>query len=218
MAEQMNQGSEARQRAEQVAGSAADEARAVEEDAREQASAVASEVSHHAQDLVGEARQALEDQAREQAHRLAGTIEDLGNKLRALASGDAEQAGELRGYVDDLGQRVRGAGERLESRGLDGMVDDVQQFARRRPTMFLASAAAAGFLVGRMVRGERDAGGNGQAAPAPPPEVPEAVPAGGPPAQEPVYGGATAAGIAAPQPADETVYQPPTPPGSGGPR
>jgi hypothetical protein len=172
--------SDARRRAEEVAGSAQGEAAAVAGDAREQAAAVASEVSHQAQNLVAEAKHAVEGQAREQTDRLAGTIEGFGEKLQALAHGDADQAGEMGNYVDELGQRLTGVGERLEARGIDGMVDDVQRFARRRPGMFLVSAAAAGFLAGRLVRGQRDAAdgqagqGNGSEAGATAPIAPAA--------------------------------------------
>ena len=41
---------------------------------------------------------------------------------------------------------------RLEDRGIEGVVDDVARFARRRPGVFLLAAAGAGFVVGRFVR------------------------------------------------------------------
>ena len=41
---------------------------------------------------------------------------------------------------------------RLEDRGIEGVVDDVSRFARRRPGVFLLAAAGAGFVVGRFVR------------------------------------------------------------------
>ena len=43
--------------------------------------------------------------------------------------------------------------DRLNSKGFDGVVDDVQAFARRRPGAFLAIAAATGFVAGRLFRG-----------------------------------------------------------------
>ncbi|MFP3902061.1 MAG: hypothetical protein ACLFXM_14505 [Acidimicrobiia bacterium] len=128
-------------------------------DARQQASKVASEASHQARNLAGEARHAVEDQARGQAHRLAETLDGMGGKLQALAHGEADRAGELTEYVDDLGRRLHGVSERLETQGLEGVIDDVQRFARRRPGMFLVSAAAAGFLAGRLARGARQADG-----------------------------------------------------------
>jgi hypothetical protein len=42
--------------------------------------------------------------------------------------------------------------ERLGNGGFDGMVNDVQRFARRRPALFLVGAAALGLAVGRLIR------------------------------------------------------------------
>jgi hypothetical protein len=77
----------------------------------------------------------------------------------------------------------------VSERGFDGLVDDVQSFARRRPGVFLAAAAATGFVAGRLFRGAQaaanagsgssSAGGNGyreQTALATPPATTAAAP------------------------------------------
>jgi hypothetical protein len=61
----------------------------------------------------------------------------------------------LRDYVEELGERARRASEQLRTRGADGVVRDVRSLARRRPGAFLAGAAAAGFVVGRLVKAQR---------------------------------------------------------------
>jgi len=40
-----------------------------------------------------------------------------------------------------------------DERGLEGTVEDLRQFARRRPGLFLMGAAVAGFAVSRLGRG-----------------------------------------------------------------
>jgi hypothetical protein len=55
--------------------------------------------------------------------------------------------------VSDLGQRGRRVADYLADRGPEGLLSEVTEFARRRPMAFLASAVAAGFLVGRMGKG-----------------------------------------------------------------
>jgi hypothetical protein len=42
--------------------------------------------------------------------------------------------------------------DRFEQRGIDGVLTDVKHFARRHPAQFVLGAAAAGFVVGRLVR------------------------------------------------------------------
>ena len=138
-----------------VATTARQEAQGVAGDARSEASAVVSEAGTQARNLADETRTAFRQQASDGTNRAAGAIDQLAGRLRALAAGDMEQAGDLRRYAQDLGDRLGGVAGRINDRGLDGLVDDVQRFGRRRPGMFLAVAAGAGFAAGRLFRGAK---------------------------------------------------------------
>jgi hypothetical protein len=48
------------------------------------------------------------------------------------------------------------------------VVDEMQSFARRKPALFLALAAGAGLVAGRLTRGLKDASSDDSAATAPP--------------------------------------------------
>lgn len=145
----------ARERANELAGSAKEHTQGVVEDARLEASAVVSEAGAQARNLVDEARSTMRHEADDGTSRAAGALGDLGAQLRALADGDVERAGEARRYAGDLAERLSRAADRLSSRGFDGVVADVQRFARRRPGLFLAAAATSGFAAGRLFRGAR---------------------------------------------------------------
>ena len=138
-----------------VATTAKEEARGVAGDARSEAAAVVSEAGAQAQHLVDEARTTLRQQASDGANRAAGAVDELGTRFRALADGDAEQAGDLQRYARDLGDRLGDVAGRMNARGFDGLVDDLQRFARRRPGVFLAVTAGAGFAAGRLFRGAK---------------------------------------------------------------
>jgi uncharacterized protein YjbJ (UPF0337 family) len=155
----------AEERAATLAGAARDEARGVVDDAREEGSGVVSEASAQAHNLVDEARSAVRRQASDGTGRAAGALNELGTRLRALGDGDVERAGDLSRYADDLSQRVRGVADRLSNRGLDGIVDDLQAFARRRPRLFLAAAATSGFAAGRLFRGAQSQAGRSTPGP-----------------------------------------------------
>jgi len=142
-------------RATDVATTAKDQARGVADDARSEASAVVSEAGTQVRHVADEARTALRQQASDGTSRAAGAVDQLASRLRALADGDIEQAGDLRRYAQDLGDRLGGVAGRMNDRGLDGLVDDVQGFARRRPGVFLAVAAGTGFAAGRLFRGAK---------------------------------------------------------------
>jgi hypothetical protein len=78
-----------------------------------------------------------------------------------LAEGRPSEAGQLRELAGDAQERLQGFARRLDEGGIDGLLSDVGQFARRRPLVFLAGCAGAGFLLARVVRTTRSASGNG---------------------------------------------------------
>lgn len=127
---------------------------------KERASEVRDEAVHQGQGLLQEARAQLESQAGQQSRRLAMALVRLGNEAEALAAGRTEQAATLSGWMEQCGERSTEAGDRLygfaddiEQRGITAVLDDVSDFARRRPGAFLLGAALVGFGVARVVRG-----------------------------------------------------------------
>ncbi|WP_126688264.1 hypothetical protein [Nocardioides ferulae] len=158
----------AKERAQETAATAADEGRHVAGVAREEAQHVASEAAAQARSLVGEATRQLSDQvgdqSRTQKTRLAETLQSLSGDLESMA-GQANEgmAGDL---VREAADRTRALGHHLESREPAQLLDDVRDFARRRPGTFLLGALAAGVVAGRLARGARD-GAVGAAAAAP---------------------------------------------------
>jgi hypothetical protein len=60
--------------------------------------------------------------------------------------------------VTQVSQGGRRVADYLAENGPDGVLREVQDFARRRPGTFLAVAAAAGFVVGRLGKGVLGAG------------------------------------------------------------
>jgi hypothetical protein len=115
--------------------------------------------------VVDSTRSALRSQARQGTERASGALGELGSQLRALAAGDREGAGEVGRYANEAGARLRFLADRLNGKGFDGVVDDVQAFARRRPGAFLAFAAATGFVAGRLFRGARAAASSETSSP-----------------------------------------------------
>lgn len=119
---------------------------------RDQADHVKGELAGQARELLSDARAQLQAQADVQARRLAAALFQVGTQAVALASGRPEEAGFLADYSEQAaGWLDTWAGE-IEERGLEGIAADVTRFARRRPAVFLAGAAAVGFGVGRLVR------------------------------------------------------------------
>lgn len=134
-----------------------DKAAEVAGTAKEQAAGVGHEATAQARDLVGELRDQLQDQAQSQTQRLAENVRRLANELRDMSESgkpDSSASGVVR-QIADGGHHVA---SRLEQRGPDGLISDLQDFARRRPGVFLAGAALAGFAVARAGKGISAAG------------------------------------------------------------
>ncbi len=150
----------------QVMQSAAGQAAEVVGTAREQAAQVAQEASAQARGLLEETRSRFEEQATEGAEKLGDNLRRVGEEALALAEGRPEEAPMVRDYVQragdmllDASERAYGVADDMESRGLGGVLQDVQRFARRRPGAFLVGTALAGIAVGRAVRAASAADG-----------------------------------------------------------
>jgi arylsulfatase A-like enzyme len=141
------------QQGQETAERAASEASQVTDTAKDQARQVKDEVASQARGLVEQAKSELRDQGRSQADHVAHAIRRVSDQADALAAGRVDEAGNVADYVRRAGDQVGRVADHLEQRGVDGVVDDVQNFARRRPGAFLLGCATAGFVTGRLLRG-----------------------------------------------------------------
>ncbi|MFD6094612.1 hypothetical protein ACFWGN_21075 [Oerskovia sp. NPDC060338] len=106
--------------------------------------------------LADQARSELDTQAQSQQKRAVEGLHSLSTELSSMASNSQDP-----GYATDLIQQVSQTTERvatwLDERDPGSIVREVKDFARRRPGLFIALAAGAGILVGRLARGIKDA-------------------------------------------------------------
>jgi hypothetical protein len=131
--------------------------------AREQASDVAMEAGRQVSDLLHQAQGQLEEQAAQGQQRLANQLLSLGDELRSMANASG-QSGMAASLASQAASRVRTAGQWLDDRKPGQVADEMQSFARRRPALFLALAAGAGLMAGRLTRGLKDANSDNSAA------------------------------------------------------
>lgn len=147
----------------QVAQTVAGEAKDVIGDAREQAGRLSREVARQGRHLVEDSKAQLHDQARSQTDRIAESLRQIADQLTGMVEGRPPESGAVHDYVQQAAGKVGELAQRMDERGFDGMVQDAERFARRRPGVFLAGAAAIGFGIGRLFRGAKaDTGTNGQ--------------------------------------------------------
>lgn len=134
-------GTTAKERASEVSSTASEEARAVAGDAKEQA-----------REVIHRSRDELRTQASLQTDRLATTLRDVGDQLRAMSRGETQPNSQVASLTAQLADGVSNTAGRLSDGGYEGALDSVKRFARNRPGMFLLGALGAGFVVGRVVK------------------------------------------------------------------
>ncbi|MFC8310420.1 hypothetical protein ACFUMJ_12030 [Streptomyces olivaceus] len=140
---------EAKQAASQVAGTAAEQARGVAGEARQQAGSA-----------LGDLRSRAMGEADEQTRRAAGRLRQWSSDLSGLAA-HARDDSPARGLVAQAADTGSRAADYLEEQGVEGLVGDLQHFARRRPGAFLGGALLAGLAVGRLGKAAQASGNDG---------------------------------------------------------
>ncbi|WP_406008208.1 hypothetical protein OG440_20280 [Streptomyces sp. NBC_00637] len=171
---------QARQAAGQVTDTAVDQAKAVAGEARQQVGAVAHDLRSRAM-----------DEADEQAKRAAGSLRQWADDLNGLAE-NARSDSPARSLAAQAAAGGHRAADYLDRQGVDGALTDVQDFARRRPGMFLGGALLAGLAVGRLVKVASKSDGAAEKRREQPAATaegrPTALPSGPPPEMQPAAG------------------------------
>ena len=124
----------------------------VKDVAKSEASNVAQEAKYQARNLVDQARSQLRDQASNQKSAVAEKLHGFASELGSMAS-KADESGPMSDLVQDASRRVGEISHWLDNHEPTDLLDEVKRFARRRPVAFLAIAAAAGVVAGRVTRG-----------------------------------------------------------------
>jgi hypothetical protein len=142
----------AKDAASDVAGTAKDAGARVASTGKEQASRVAKDALGQARELYGQATSQLSEQAGTQQQRAAGTIRTFAEDLGKMGQGQQPDSGLASELVQNLETRARGIGEWLEQHSPEEVLDEVKQFAARRPGLFIALAAGTGIVAARLTK------------------------------------------------------------------
>jgi len=140
----------AKDQAAHIAEKAADAGSKVVGSAKEETGKVAGEAKSQAKDLFDQTRSELADQAGTQQKRVASGLHSLSDELTSMA--ENSQGGVAGDLVGQVASRAGSVADWLEQRDPGSLVDEVRRFARQKPGTFIAVAAGAGLLVGRLTR------------------------------------------------------------------
>ncbi|KZE88794.1 hypothetical protein AVP42_03118 [Agromyces sp. NDB4Y10] len=128
----------------------------VADTAKQEARGVASEAKYQVRNLASRVGDEVRSQASTQQHRAAGGIRQVGTQFSDMAANS--ESGVARDLVEKVGSRADSIASWLDQREPQDLLEEVKGFARRRPGVFLAIAAGAGVVIGRLTRSIASAG------------------------------------------------------------
>lgn len=134
-----------------VKNAAMDAAKGTAHTAKDEVAAVAGTTKSQVKDLYTQTRSELGTQASQQQERLVTGLKAVGDELGSMAR-NSEGGGIATDFTQQVSTRLSGAAEWLGEREPADVLDEVKRFARRRPLVFIAGAAVAGIVAGRLVR------------------------------------------------------------------
>jgi hypothetical protein len=131
---------------------AQEEAGHLKEDVKREAGSVAEEAKRQGRELMGETKERLREEADHQAGRTASGLRSMSNELRSMADNSEQPQSGVATWVRRGADEIDSFAGRLDRDGIDGVMRDVSDFARRNPTTFLVTTFGAGLVAGRLMR------------------------------------------------------------------
>jgi hypothetical protein len=141
----------------------ADQAKALGRDLKAKASDLGDTVTHAAKDQAAEIGTAAKDMAAEATGRVKSAMNEQktasADYLGTIAGAVQRAAGEFDGAVPQAAQYIRQAAGQIETvanavreRDVRELLGEVQEFARRQPTLFFGGAVVLGFAALRFFK------------------------------------------------------------------
>ncbi len=118
----------------------------------EQAKDKAQQLASQAQEKAGQQVQSRLGRQKEQA---ANTLSSLAQSLHSSSQQLQGEQDAVSRTIQQVADRVEGLANYLQSRDVNEIVDQVEDFARRQPALFLGGAFALGALGARFLKSSR---------------------------------------------------------------
>src|SRR5215212_2819772 len=111
--------------------------------------------------VVGQARDQMSSRLAGQKDRAAEGLTSIAQALRQTGQQLRDQNQQaVTGYIDGAASQVERVSNYLRQNDLGGLIDDVEQFARRQPALFLGGTFVLGMLGARFLKSSRPSTGS----------------------------------------------------------
>ncbi|GGO90275.1 hypothetical protein [Stakelama pacifica] len=119
-------------------------------------------IKDEASKLSKQAGEKARGYARDGKDRASGAIDEFAKLLDDAAGSVDSHMGEQYGkYARSAAGQVSGFADTLRSREVEELLDDTRTFVRKNPAIAIGAAAAAGFLLARVLKAGIDQAGDG---------------------------------------------------------
>jgi hypothetical protein len=108
--------------------------------------------------LLGGIQQRVTSRVDEQKNRAADGLGGIADVIRNASNELRNENEALASYVDMASDQMKAFAEQIRQRGVGEMIDDVGQFARRRPALFIGGAFLVGLGIARFLKSTADHG------------------------------------------------------------
>jgi hypothetical protein len=123
------------------------------EQAKQQTQQLASQARQQASELASRGTEQAKSQLANQKHNASQRLTPIQSALRESAQQLRNQGqGQVGDYAEKAADQVERFSSYLRQTDVDEIAEEVRGFARRRPGLFLGSAAAVGFLATRFLK------------------------------------------------------------------
>lgn len=124
---------------------------------KDQAAQLGRKASDGARDLASKAQSTAQDRIERSRQDAATTLSTVASTLlnsgSQLRDGDQPMAGE---YVERAARQIERVADYVQRADVREMMNEVEDFARRRPAVFIGSAFAVGLLAARFLKSSRE--------------------------------------------------------------
>lgn len=140
-----------------------DEAMHAVDEVAEEAKNIAREAQAKMAEVAGAATAQAKSFATENKGKIAQQVTAFAGALnRAAEELERSDQALVAGYAKDMADGIENMSTALRERGVDELMQNVQQFARTKPAAFLGMAALAGFAASRFAKASAHRAGQGE--------------------------------------------------------
>jgi uncharacterized protein YjbJ (UPF0337 family) len=136
-----------------ASGTSTDPMHQTADQAKEAVSQVAGQAKEAASNVAGQAKDQMATRLSSEKTRAVHSLGSVAEALRQTGQQLREQNAEIpTQYIDRVASEVERVSGYLERRDMGQLVQDVEQFARRQPTLFLGGAFVLGLIGARFLK------------------------------------------------------------------